>query len=215
MSDSPFFRILIAIVPIMTATLYLAGLTYYEGFVGGYGVDPSLFSLASDTTLLYGFFSLGAIGLQPFNNIILIVLSLLLLIVLTAILSSDARVKAIQTKVVSRLERHMPSKEVSGILDKGSTSYLYIAGTFLLVFLPFFIAVLSYQSGEKYANLNKDNFKNQTGKWVMLHSIGSITPIRGQQIACGKTHCAFWLGSEALILAHDRVEKVTAHVQTE
>jgi hypothetical protein len=211
MSDSPLLKILLAVVPVLSATLYLLGLTYNEGFLGAYGVEPLLFPLPSDITMLYGFFALGAIGLQPFYNIFLIVFSLLLIVILVAIFSSHSRVKALQVKIALRLQRYMPSKEVRGILDKGSTGYLYIIGVFLMLFLPFFIAVLSIKSGEKQAKLNMDKFDTKTGKWVMLHTAYSSTPIRAQQITCGNTHCAFWLGQEALILEHDKIEKIVAH----
>ncbi len=61
MSDSPFFRMLL-VVPVLTATLYLMGLSSHVGFLDIYGVDRSLFPLASDTALLQGFFTLVVIG---------------------------------------------------------------------------------------------------------------------------------------------------------
>jgi hypothetical protein len=180
MSDSPFFRILLAVVPVLTATLYLMGLSFHEGFLDIYGVDSSLFPLASDTALLQGFFTLLLIGALPILNKFYVVLLLFALVVLAAILSSHSRVKAIQSKIAVRLQKCMPSKEISGILDKSSTGYIYIVGIFLLIFLPFYIASLSIQSGQQQAKLNMEEFNNQTGKWVMLHSSHSTSPVRVQ-----------------------------------
>ncbi len=211
MSDSKFFKTLAIVVPVITAGLYLLGLTYHEGFLAVYGIELPLFPLASDIALLQGFFALIPIGMQPFLNAMLSILLVFIMGFLAAMLSSHSRVKLVLAKIVSWLRKYMPSERVSKILDKVSTAYLYFAAAFFLIVLPFFIAILSYQSGQKHAKLNIDNFKNQTGKWVMLYSSHSTLPTKAQQITCSKTHCAFWLGKEALILGHDKIEKVVAH----
>ena len=84
MSDSPFFRMLLAVVPVLTATLYLMGLSSHEGLLDVYGVDSSLFPLASDTALLQGFFTLIVVGAKSILNTFYVIFLLFALIVLAA-----------------------------------------------------------------------------------------------------------------------------------
>lgn len=211
MNDSPLIKILLALIPVLSVTLYMLGLTYYDGYLGSYGVEPTLFLLPSDVTLLYGFFALLQIGFQPFYVSFLILISLFFIIFVVVILSSRSSVKELQVKVASYLQKIKPSEKTGEVINKGSTVYLYIFGIFFIVILPYFLAIQSIKYGEKHAERNKLEFKNQTGKWVMIYSNQSNSPLKAQQIACSSTHCAFWLGEEALTLTHDKINKVVAY----
>lgn len=37
-----------------------------------------------------------------------------------------------------------------------------------------------------------------------------IAPVRAKQLACGDSHCAFWLGGEVLVLRDEQVQQVLA-----
>lgn len=211
MNDSPLIKILLALIPVLSVTLYMLGLTYYEGYLGSYGVEPTLFLLPSDVTLLYGFFALLQIGFQPFYMIFLIVVSLFFIVFVVVILSSHSSVKELQIKLATYLQKIKPSEKTSEVIDKGSTVYLYIFGVFFIVILPYFLAIQSIKYGEEHAERNKIEFKNQTGKWVMLYSTHSNSPVKAQQISCSSTHCAFWLGQETVTLTHDKINKVVAY----
>lgn len=211
MTDSPLIKILLALIPVLSVTLYMLGLTYYDGFLGAYGAEPSLFPINSDITLLYGFFALGLIGIFPVSMFLLTAFCVFTLTIVVVILSSHARVRKLQAKLVSCFQKIKPSEKTSEVIDRGSTVYLYIFGVFLIVVLPYFLAIKSMERGKEQAEHNKEEFENKTGKWVMLYSTHSTVPVRAHQITCSTTHCAFWLGQETLTLAHDEIEKVLAY----
>lgn len=149
MSDSRFFKMIIAIVPMFTAGLYLLGLTYHEGFLSVYGVEPSLFPLASDVALLQGFFALIPIGLQPFIDAVAAIFLVFVMGFLATMLSSSAHVQAKfiswlrNSELIFWLKKFKPTEKLVNILDKSATAYLYFSGLIFLILLPFFIAILS------------------------------------------------------------------------
>ncbi len=218
MSDSKFINTALAVVPVFSGTLYLMGYMYYLGFLDVYGIESSLFPLPSDITLLYGFYVLipTVVSLAPVFYAVLAMFILLLMLGLTYLLASNSRVVSLHKRLFAKKankNKNNPEikKKLDDILDKGETIYYYYLGVFLILFFTVLLTQFAIISGKDEAIKSIDKFSNQTGKWVMLYTSLSSSPVKAQQVTCGKTHCAFWLGNEALIIAHDKIEKVVAH----
>lgn len=220
MGDSKFLNTLLTVVPILSAVLYLMGFTYHEGFISAYALESSLFPLASDTTLLYGFYALlsAVLNKTTISYAVIAMFALVFVVILAYILASSSRVHALHVKLFKRkgiTNKNNPDPEIKqkfgDILEKGEILYYYFVGTLLIFFVVILLARFALNSGKESALTGINNFENRRGKWVMLYSFHSSSPIRAQQITCGNTHCGFWLGNKSLVLAHDKIEKVVAY----
>ncbi len=218
MSDSHFFKTLAIVVPVTTAGLYLLGLTYHEGFLAAYGIEPSLFPLASEIALLQGFFVFApaAFSLKPVLYAVIAMFGVLFMAVIAYVLASNSRVQAIQIRFFSRklrIDKKNPEikQKIGDFVEKSEAIYQYFIGAFLIFLVTILVAGFAYKSGTELAVISLEKFNDNESKWVMLHFSNADSPKRAQQIICNTTHCAFWLGNEALILAHDKIEKVVAH----
>jgi len=214
MNDSPLVKILLALIPILSATLYMLGLTYHLAYLRAFGLQPILFTIPSDVSILYGFFALFQIGFQAFYIGVLVAISLLFIIIIVVVLSSHTRVIKIHTKVLFYINKFKFSGINNTIVDKSSTAYLYVCGLFLIVLFPYVLAIESAKAGEKLGESNKLKFKSKNANFTMLYITGSSSPIKVQQIVCSTTHCAFWSGKEVITLSHEKIEKVVAYIKT-
>lgn len=208
------FQTAIAVIPVVSAGLYLLGVTYHQGYLDAFGIEDSLFPLATDKSLLFGFFAFASVGLVPMAYAMFAAAVLVVGVMVVALLSSRARLTKFATRFFSALAslrmKEKPSELLVNWMDKSGTAYLYIAGFVFVTVSLVFSAVVSAKSGSEQARLEIDNFKNQRGNWVMLYSPSLGSPIRAKQITCGPAFCAFWLGSESLILGHERIDRVIA-----
>jgi hypothetical protein len=62
--------------------------------------------------------------------------------------------------------------------------------------------------------LVKLELKDKTGNYVTLYSPLFPDGKDSRQIICGQSHCAFWLGSETLVLRHESIERMVMHNPT-
>jgi hypothetical protein len=205
----------LTILPVVSAGLYLLGATYQQGYLDGFGLEDSLFPLAIEKALLSGFIAFISFGLVPMLYALFAILALFFTVLVAAVLSSTSRVKHWQTKVAAKLRsmrsKSEPSPTMNSIVDRSGSIYGYIAGAFLLIFSLLIVAVLSTKSGREQAQKEIEAFKDKKGNWVMLYTGVLPAPTRAKQIICSTSHCAFWLGGEAIILRHENVEHIVTH----
>lgn len=214
MTDSRLQTIL-TVLPVLSAGLYLMGATYHQGYLDAFGIDDSLFPLASDKALLSGFFALITFGLVPMLYTIFAGLALAFTVMVAAVLSSHPGVKHWQSIVFSKLSKlqvkNAPSNAINDLADKSATVYGYSIGFFLVVISLLVVAVLSAKSGKEQAVKEIRSFGGQAGNYATLYSPLLSAPTRTRQIICGQSHCAFWLGSESLVLRHESIERIVMH----
>lgn len=210
---------ILTVIPVLSAGLYLLGATYHQGYLDGFGVDDSLFLLPTDRTFFLGFFSLVSFAIVPMIYTGLAVVLLIIAVAIAAVLSSTDRAKrwqaAFENKFRSRPIKLQPSEKVVNLIDKGATLYIYLLGLALLFIILLVIAVLSLKGGREQAAKEIKDFEGQKGNYVQLKEKSQLGPIKARQINCGSSHCAYWLGNEAVILRHEDVDRVTTHKQKE
>ena len=176
--------------------LYLLGVSFHQGYLRAFGLGDSLFPLSFEQALLQGFSFLvaksDAIGLT------------ILLLFFAAILFSQPKVK----RWLSRRRARNYSE------NKSATIFVS-----LLFFMPVLLflgyaAKCSYDSGQDMAvkriSSLKD-LKDKTGNYVTFYSDLYPAGKDSRQIFCGQSHCAFWLGSETLILRHESIGRMEMH----
>ena len=191
------------------------GASYHQGYLDAFGVDDSLFPIASDKALLSGFLALVTFGLVPMLYTIFAVFALAFTVMVAAVLSSHPRVKHWQSVVLAKLSKwrakNAPSNAMSDFVDKSATIYGYSIGIFLVVISLVVVAVLSGKSGREQAIKEIRSFNDQAGNYATLYSPLRSAPTRTRLIICSQSHCAFWLGSESLVLRHESIEHVVMH----
>lgn len=206
---------ILTVLPVLSTGLYLMGLTYHQGYLDAFGVDDSLFPLASDKALLSGFIALITFGLAPMLYSIFAGLALAFTVMVAAVLSSHPSVKHWQSIVFTKRSKlqvkNAPSDAMNAFADKSATIYGYSVGFFLVVISLLVVAVLSGKSGKEQAVKEIRSFNDQVGNYATLYSPLLPAPTRTRQIICSLSHCAFWLGSESLVLRHESIERVVMH----
>lgn len=214
MSDSRLATVL-TVLPVLSAGLYLLGATYYQGYLDGFGLEESLFPLATDRLLFFGFFSLINFSIVPMLYTVLAIFLLILIVIIATVLSSTSRAKRWQALIEAKIASHRimnePSQKMIDLADKSTTIYLYIVGISFVVIFLIAIAVLSTKGGQKQAQKEIEAFKNNKGNTVVLNAEPLSTPTRAKQIICSTSHCAFWLGTDTMVLRHEDIKYVVAH----
>ena len=208
-------KTILTVLPVLSAGLYLMGATYHQGYLDVFGLDDSLFPLATDKALLSGFLALVTFGLVPMLYSIFAGISLAFTVLVAAVLSSYPKVRHWQSVILAKLPKwrakSQPFEAMNDLVDKSATIYGYSVGVFLLVFSLVAAAVLSGQSGREQATKEIRSFKEEVGSFAILYSPLLPTPTRTKQIVCGQSHCAFWLGGESLVLRHESIERLVMH----
>jgi len=208
-------QLALAVLPVLSAGLYLMGVTYHQGYLDGFGIEDSLFPLSIDRSLLSGFLALVSFGLIPMAYTVFAAMALATSVVVAAALSSIPRVNRWQAIVLTKLHsmrsKNAPPPALNNLSDKWATVLMYVVGVFVVVFLLAVVAVLSTKSGREQARKEIDAFKSQNGNYVTLHTASLPATTRAKQIICSTSHCAYWLGSEAIVLRHENIERVLTH----
>lgn len=205
----------LTILPIISAGLYLLGFSYHQGYLEAFGIEDSLFPLATDKALLFGFFAFVSFSLVPMLYIVAAVLLLFFTVLVVAILSSSPRAKHLYTKLAGKLRSLCSKQKISPTLseyvDKSGIAYSYAVGTFLVAISLILVTLLASKSGKEQAERDIASFKQNKGTWIMLHSPLLSSPTKAKQVICSTSHCAFWTGKETLILRHENVTHVATH----
>jgi hypothetical protein len=205
----------LTVVPVLSVGLYLMGDTYHQAYLKAFGLDDSLFPLATEKALLFGFSALERFGLVPMLSTVLAGFFLLFTVMVALVLSSHPRVKHLQSVVRAKFAtsraKIAPAEAMNDHVDKGATIYGYFAGVFLVFILLVVVAFFSGKSGREQATKEIRSFKDEVGNYAILYSPLLLSPTRAKQIICSQSHCAFWLGSESLVLRHESIERVMMH----
>ncbi|WP_399678254.1 hypothetical protein [Xenophilus sp.] len=203
---------LLTVLPVLSGGLYVIGATYQEGYLAGFGVENSLFTLPPDRLLFLGLTSLISFGIVPMAYGFLTVLALIAAVLIAAVLSSFPAVQQLQTKLLVRLTvkrkwgKAAPS--MMALVDKSEVLYGYAIGASAVVLALVSAAVFSSRTGGQHAE--QDIKKWQEGRTrTSTVVIDGEPPIRAFQIACGQTYCAFWTGAEAQLVRHEQIKRLS------
>jgi hypothetical protein len=209
----------LAVLPVVTGELYLMGYCFYVGNLLTYGLTDSLFPLGIDRAILFGFLTLISASFEPMADATLAMTALLMVVVVAAALSSTSRVKRWQRIAAARVNSwilsvrsdNKPLPALNNLVDKGLVPVVYFGGTALLIAASIVVAVLSLGAGRKQGTKEIAEFRDRRGIYVSVESAAFPSPVEAKQIVCNASHCAYWLGHEAVVLQHDKVDRVITH----
>jgi len=204
---------LLTVLPVLTAGLYLLGLTYHQGYLEAYGIDDSVFPLSSDKALFNGFFSLLVVSFPGILYMLGAIGAFVVLVMVVAVLSSTARVKAVVANARSWIEERRPDQPIvspvaNDLVDKGAALYGYATGLLLALVLPLVMAALSAKSGKEQAEKEIANFSAGKATSAQLFSPELPAPYTGKLVMCGEKYCAFWGSNGTIIIGHEGITKI-------
>lgn len=95
----------LTVLPIVTAGLYLLGLTYHQGFLEGFNIEESLFPLSLDRTLFQGFVAFMTLSAKPLYYSLIAGAAIFLTGFMAAVISSNRRVRRLGHMLASKLRQ--------------------------------------------------------------------------------------------------------------
>lgn len=213
MKPSRLLQTLFTVLPVLTAGLYLLGLTYHQGYLDVFGINDSVFPLASDRALLNGFFSLLVVSFPGILYMLGAIAAFVVLVVVVAVLSSTARVKAVVARGRIWLERRRPNQPIgspiaNNLVDKGAALYGYTAGLLLALLLSLVMVSLAAKSGKEQAEKEIEKFNAGKATRAQLFSSELEVPYTGILVMCGDKYCAFWGSNGTVIISHEGISKI-------
>lgn len=215
MRQPRLFQTLLAVLPVLTAGLYLLGLSYHQGYLDAFGIDDTLFPIASDKALFAGFFSLVTLSFPAGLYAIGAIGAFVFLVIVSAVLSSTARVQSMVIRLRLWIARRRPtlsSTPVADVLiDRGATAYAYVSGLVVALLLLLAMAAFSSKTGREQAEKMMDNFSNGKTTVAEVFSPQLPGPLIGKLVMCGEKYCALWSTEGTTVMRHDVVERIVTH----
>lgn len=215
MKPTRTLQTLLAVLPVFTTGLYLLGLSYQQGYLTTFGINDTVFPLASDQALFTGFLSLVNLTFPAGLYAIVALGALVILVFIAAILSSTTRAQSIVSSIRSWFPHSETKVTISpatgNLVEKSTSAYAYGAGFLVGVLLLFLITVSSFKSGEELATKEIANY--QSGKTTRVEVFSSQAPrgYVGMLLLCGEKYCAFWSSTGTLLLRHEAIDRIVLH----
>jgi hypothetical protein len=208
-------KILLTVLPVLSAGLYLMGATYHQGYLAAYGIDDSVFPLPTERLLFAGLITFVSFSVFPLVYSAGAVIALVAAVMIAALLSSVPAVRRWEMRVRSCLPkvklRSGPTPTMTALVDRTVSLYAYAVGGLVVFALLLFAAVLSAKTGKEQAEREIEAFALGQGGYVDLIADSQASAVRAKLIICSSTQCAFWLGHEGLLLKLDQVKRIVTH----
>lgn len=222
-------QIALALLPLLTACIYLFGMARHMGYLSVFHVDSSEFPLSTEQNLLMGVLSLAthvlplifypigiAIGLMVLGIVWILAYRLIKRVTEQVrtygarIGSSDPMVRFYKKAFKYSIEPH-ETERLEAFFERIFTwyfRYLYVLGPCVIVLG---VATLCYQDGVKSA---KDHItKMGQGPQSFAEQLTYAKHPEGVsavRIACSAAQCTFWTEKDGTIyLRHDQIDSVT------
>lgn len=215
MTNERFPSQVLCILPVLTAGLYLFGMTYHQGYLSEYGLNDTMFPLAGDRSLFTGFFSFLTVSLPALFYAVFATVFLTIALVIALVLSSLLRVRACWSRVRRWLSKQnsLPAesnKAAADLLDKSTALYVYLAALLALFILFVVMSVLSAKSGKELAKKEIGEFANNTLMSTLVTDKQGVEVLRGYTVICSDKFCAFWTGKQAVIVPTDDIGRMSS-----
>ncbi|MCX4071716.1 hypothetical protein [Aeromonas caviae] len=212
-----FVGILCALLPLLTAAIYLVGMRYYHGYLDRFGLEYTEFSQPADVTLFHGFLLLLQL-LLPY--VFPLVMTVGVLFAMLSCLFFKVRWRLTLSWWVVRffvllpivmkggkIARTYPAPFTFSCLIWLKNTYLKFALFMLPILLVIWASEYTRPMGEKEAN--KQITLLEQGNWPESQA-HSQSPLLGDEphirIGCNASHCAYRLkGGDTLILRLDQI----------
>lgn len=205
-------------IPVATASLYLLGVCFYQGFTRTLGLEESQFPLTVDRTLFDGFFALLHLSAPQIGYFVLAAEIIAFVALAVVILSTSVRVRRFSETLFTRrsntkrqAESPEPPQKIAEFAEFAVQMFLFAVVVVLVIFGILISGIFADKSGQAIAN----NFlkKVEDGKQpsVDVFIVGQDKPIKAHTILCGSTHCAFIVDKKTITYRHEQIKKTIAY----
>ena len=134
---------------------------------------------------------------------------------MAAAISSNQRIRNWGHWLVTKFQqpsRTEPlSERASKWIDKAGTLAIYLVIAFLIYLALLIVALAATKSGKEQASHFIETSAKSKDGFVTLHFPNGTAFVTGKPIFCSPSHCAYWLGAEAVLYKNDSVERVITH----
>ncbi|WP_263770053.1 hypothetical protein [Propionivibrio soli] len=204
-------------LPVATAALYVLGISFYQGFVGAWGLEESLFPIAVDRTLFYGFFALMDRSAVQLVYFVFATEAIALVALAIVVLSTSARIRnyfdnKFKASPPKEEEREIkPPKAIAWFWQWTTYTFFFSIAVLLIVLGFLFAASLADRSGRETAAFMLKRIEAGRRSPIDLYLTGHAEPIKAHSILCSGTHCAFLIGKQSITYRLDQIERTVAH----
>lgn len=214
LSPGQMMKTLLAVLPVLSAGLYLMGSMYYQARLSGFGVEESLLPMPADRLLLSGFAAFLSFSGPVLMSSVIASAALVFAVIVTAVLSVTPQAQRWQAALERRWPRFRSKERVSptmnGLVDKGANFFFYVSAAVMVVVLLVLIAALSNKAGKEQTEREIQDFAQGKGSIVTV-TVGTLSsPTRAHLIECSAVHCAYWMDDGAHVFRHEQVTDIAA-----
>lgn len=203
------------VLPMVTASLYLMGVSFNTGYLNTLGIDTSMYPLSVDMALYTGFFSFYDASIRRVLSVILAIFIIASLTLSYRYLEPKNWIGRLMNNFVITQEDEEGFKKFWGKtpFTKGQDfiSKLFVVMVFvaLSLFAVWLVSWLSKTSGQFYAHeFLKKAAKGEIHK-VIVHAEG-MSDMTGSSIICGAIYCSFLIDGQTVTLPYEKIQKVSA-----
>lgn len=211
MIDRPL-QIFIAVLPVTSAGLYLLGISYVQGYLGAYGIDTSLYPLASDLALFSGLLALISVSFPAVVYALAALCLFVFAVLISASLASSSRVQVLTLWLVTRIQRWRPKQPQTpastALLDRSFLVYAYATGVVAVLLALLLMAALSAKRGKEQAENERKEFTAGNGWHVTAVGDQLALPTPSRLVICGDRWCSFWTGEEAVTVRRESIQRI-------
>ncbi|MGL6006114.1 hypothetical protein [Aeromonas sobria] len=222
-------QIALTMLPLLTACIYLFGMTRHMGYLKVFHVDSSEFPLSTEQNLLMGVVALASNVLPLIIYPLALVGTLMLLGAIIALtfrlikrcsnylgsLASNIGNSAFMHRFLKALFKYAIQPHEAKWLETAynviSTWYLRFCYVFFTCSIVFGLAFYSYRDGERLAKEQIGEMENGSPELAEQLSYSKHPEgVSALRIACNATQCTFWTEKNGTIyLRHDQIDSVT------
>jgi len=195
------------ILALVTASLYVFGLTYHQSYLLYWGLEESLFELSFERTLFQGFIATSSFGANALVGLV----GISAICFLGALLIQEARSRINQKKWFISF-----SKKIDAITQAKSNSetpksvklsaiFLAISLWLLVAFIVLLLLlIVAGHFGERAAKNQLKAFSKPENKRHLI-SLKGEPPINASPIICSNKHCAFLIAGKTKTIPIDDI----------
>jgi hypothetical protein len=221
-------QIALTFLPLITAFIYLLGMSWHMGYLGVFNVDSSEFPLSTEMTLLTGIISLTS-KLAPFLGypvaavVVFVVIWGIFALTFELLERLGNKIQTYTTRIgdsevfqralhsVFRYSIRPHQADSWGrILERVFGWYLIFAAVVVICSAVFFLAYYSYLNGRDVAQSQIEKITQGTfAEANQLRYAKHPEGISALRIVCNATECTFWTPADGTIfLRHEKIEGV-------
>ncbi|BBR10076.1 hypothetical protein [Aeromonas caviae] len=222
----------LALLPLITAFIYLMGMSWHQGYLLSFHVDSSEFPLSTEQTLLTGVMAVSLAILPVYIYTILAMgIAIIIWFVLTGFDQEiNGFISSIKLRTIDFIEGLMlklkikkPMESVKKVskprkvikwsekLKRMAITYLIGTAILLLIGMVVELAWHVHTEGTNLAKNQKTMLSNNTLEQmnIILYN-NNKKPALALRIICNTTQCAFWTEDDGTIyLRHEQIDSAT------